>query len=670
VADGTTALNPEATAGQAITIVHFDRTSGDAAYAYIRSVGTCLVLPQHVDDLLFHEPPTLHWPTSRSSGRSSKLSENKGFTEVNRSMIAANSPSEIVRKCDELCLFLSNYIILTIFHHLNNSLKIRKRAMVGLLDNLTFDQQSEMIYLGYFNRSADAGGFSFWSGENTKAQTAGQSAPTAVKNIANSFTPQKETLALYPFLSTTSFNPNDAATVTSIGTLVDSIYLNLFGRVSDAGGRAYWVGQITTGAVGIGESVLLIANGATGADAILLQNKINIALDFTTRTNAVGIGLTSAPATLLAAAKSALSVVDGLTLKDASVTAGQAITSVYIDRTSGANVSLGSASSVADATKFSATTNFALAGSGEITINSLSSTQDLNDLTGATVSGKVSVVMASGNSTLNLDLGSTTTTGAAFTFRDTTNNGFTNGIQIAGVSAINIESYGSGTNIVAGFYPASGSSLDGLVATITGSASLVLGNPAGLFNAFGATGSKGVTINAGAFTGSLTYAGSGKGDTVVSGSGSDTFFASTNDKITTGAGADKVILRLGAFGSSTASDVAFITDFTPGTDKIAASTTANSGAHNWFDVTSIGLDTFADLASAAKQAFVGYVVAVGSESFGDVVMFKWKGQTYDAISKDGQFHTTGYADNSGTPKELIVGVNQVTQTKADFLLFG
>jgi hypothetical protein len=214
--------------------------------------------------------------------------------------------------------------------------------MVGLLDTLTFDQQSTMVYIGYFNRAADSGGFSFWSGQNTKAQGQGQSAADAIKNIANSFTPQTETHALYPFLSTATFDPKNADTVASIGSLVDGIYANLFGRTPAAndGGRLYWVNQILTGAVGIGESVLLIANGATGADATLLQNKITVALDFTTRTGMANLGITSAPPDLLLAAKSAPGVTDGIALQDAAVTAGKSITTTYINRVSGPTLTL------------------------------------------------------------------------------------------------------------------------------------------------------------------------------------------------------------------------------------------------------------------------------------------------------------------------------------------
>ena len=85
----------------------------------------------------------------------------------------------------------------------------------GLLSILSLDQQMELIYIGYFNRSADPGGFSFWEGQNAHAQAVvatggfGQSAAVALTNIANSFAPQPETINIYPFLNNPTPNFSD-----------------------------------------------------------------------------------------------------------------------------------------------------------------------------------------------------------------------------------------------------------------------------------------------------------------------------------------------------------------------------------------------------------------------------------------------------------------------------
>ena len=201
----------------------------------------------------------------------------------------------------------------------------------GLIGLLNVNQQLEMIYIAYFNRAADGGGYTFWEGQNFQAQAAGQSAAQALTNIANAFTPQPETYALYPFLATPNLNLNTPSGQAGLKTFINSVYANLFGRAPDVGGKAYWVGQITSGAVGLGAAALAIANGATGADAIEVRNKIAVALDFTTRTEAAGLGTTTPySSSFIPAADSVLTGVDGTALNDASVTAGMNVTTAYI----------------------------------------------------------------------------------------------------------------------------------------------------------------------------------------------------------------------------------------------------------------------------------------------------------------------------------------------------
>jgi V8-like Glu-specific endopeptidase len=200
-----------------------------------------------------------------------------------------------------------------------------------LFGSLNSGQQLELIYIAYFNRAADGGGNTFWSGQNTTAQNAGQSAATALTNIANSFEPQPETIALYPFLGGTNINLNTPTAQAGFSTFINSVYGNMFGHAPDTAGKTYWVGQITSGAVGLGAAALAIANGATGSDAIELLNKLAVAVDFTSRTAAAGLGVTGAlPLSFLTAASSVLNVVDGTSLNDASVTAGKSATTTYI----------------------------------------------------------------------------------------------------------------------------------------------------------------------------------------------------------------------------------------------------------------------------------------------------------------------------------------------------
>ena len=166
------------------------------------------------------------------------------------------------------------------------------------LTSLSLDQQTELIYIGYYNRAADAGGFNFWEGQDATAQAGGQSAAVALTNIANSFAPQAETEAIYPFLSNPNPNFSNPTVQAGLATFVGNVYENLFDHAADSGGLSYWTGQIETGAVGLGAAVLAIA-GPPGSDATILQNKITVALEFTNLTSAANVGITSGPSALV-----------------------------------------------------------------------------------------------------------------------------------------------------------------------------------------------------------------------------------------------------------------------------------------------------------------------------------------------------------------------------------
>ena len=202
---------------------------------------------------------------------------------------------------------------------------------VGLVATLTVSQQLEAVYIAYFNRAADSGGDAFWSAQSTAAQDGGASSTITLTNIANSFAPQPESIALYPFLGVTNLSLSSTAGQTGLSNFISGVYGNLFDRAPDVAGQAYWVAQITSGSVGLGAAALAIANGAMGSDAIEMQNKITVALDFTTRTAAANLGKTTPLASsYLKAASSVLSGIDGTSLEDASVTAGENATTAYI----------------------------------------------------------------------------------------------------------------------------------------------------------------------------------------------------------------------------------------------------------------------------------------------------------------------------------------------------
>ncbi len=199
-------------------------------------------------------------------------------------------------------------------------------TVAGLVDGLSPSEQLELIYIGYFGRAGDAYGFSFWSQQSVIAQNAGQSPAEALSNIANAFQPQPETLSQYPLLGRSNLDFSSPSVVLEVGNLVRDVYLNLFDHLPDADGKAYWTGQITSGAFPIGKAILAIANGAIGSDAAILLNKIATATDFTSRTAEAGLGFAPSSDFLATAAW----VLEPISQEVASISLGQDITTSFV----------------------------------------------------------------------------------------------------------------------------------------------------------------------------------------------------------------------------------------------------------------------------------------------------------------------------------------------------
>jgi hypothetical protein len=104
--------------------------------------------------------------------------------------------------------------------------------------SLTSGELIAATYAAYLGRAADAGGYEYYVGVFEK-NLPNQGAAAALAPIAHSFALSAEAKALYPFL----VNPG-GATDAQIAAFVGSVYDNLFDRPTDAGGSAYWVGQI------------------------------------------------------------------------------------------------------------------------------------------------------------------------------------------------------------------------------------------------------------------------------------------------------------------------------------------------------------------------------------------------------------------------------------------
>ena len=146
---------------------------------------------------------------------------------------------------------------------------------------LSVEEQIAATYVAFFGRGADADGFEFWVNEFTVGSQT-QSPATLFANIASSFGISEEARGLYPFLA----NPLSASDV-QIGDFLHSVYDNLFGRVPDAGGIAYWTGQVRAAlAEGrfVGSVLVDIISGAQntpdGQDITTLMSRVAVGLHY------------------------------------------------------------------------------------------------------------------------------------------------------------------------------------------------------------------------------------------------------------------------------------------------------------------------------------------------------------------------------------------------------
>jgi len=118
----------------------------------------------------------------------------------------------------------------------------------------------QKAYIAYYGRPADPAGLNFWT-------TAGTSSTTML-TIMRDFGASAEFAALYGSGTNAAF--------------VNAIYRNVFGRDADAGGLNFYVNALTNGSITRADVVFNVLNGATGADATIVANKVDFATQYTT----------------------------------------------------------------------------------------------------------------------------------------------------------------------------------------------------------------------------------------------------------------------------------------------------------------------------------------------------------------------------------------------------
>jgi len=122
----------------------------------------------------------------------------------------------------------------------------------------------QRLYVAYFNRPADPVGLAHW--EAQLPATAATQAQLAA--IAAGFSGSAEYAALYAGQSNTS--------------IVNNLYLNLFGRAAETAGLLSWAGKLTAGTETFASIALQLTYSAQGTDATAIANKLTAANSFTT----------------------------------------------------------------------------------------------------------------------------------------------------------------------------------------------------------------------------------------------------------------------------------------------------------------------------------------------------------------------------------------------------
>lgn len=119
-------------------------------------------------------------------------------------------------------------------------------------------QQVQDLYVAYFSRAADRGGFDHWT-----SLLDGNTANPTLQTISGGFAASAEYKAEYSQATNAE--------------KVNAVYQNLFSREAEQTGRDFWVKALDSGAMTIDNAVTTIAAGAQGTDLYAFRAKVNVA---------------------------------------------------------------------------------------------------------------------------------------------------------------------------------------------------------------------------------------------------------------------------------------------------------------------------------------------------------------------------------------------------------
>jgi hypothetical protein len=159
----------------------------------------------------------------------------------------------------------------------------------------------QRVYVAYYGRPADPAGAGWW-GEQLAANNGNLDA------LIQQFGTSQEFDERYGSLD--------------YGTLLDTIYQQMFGRFPDPGGKAFYLGKLQSGAMSLQSITLNVLDGSQNEDLQTVANKLEVAsyitaqianrgLDYTSDDIATAWGILSAVNSNLQSADTAIGIADG-----------------------------------------------------------------------------------------------------------------------------------------------------------------------------------------------------------------------------------------------------------------------------------------------------------------------------------------------------------------------
>ncbi|WP_434658181.1 DUF4214 domain-containing protein [Sulfurimonas sp. NW9] len=128
-----------------------------------------------------------------------------------------------------------------------------------MLNRTQVEDEISGLYLTTIGRAADSAGVAYWTDQVMNGNM-------SVAEVGQSFFDQPEVQAKYDGLDTTAF--------------VSAVYENVLGRPADTAGLDYWVEQLDGGAFSQDRFIEAVNNGATGDDALRLENMKIVGYDY------------------------------------------------------------------------------------------------------------------------------------------------------------------------------------------------------------------------------------------------------------------------------------------------------------------------------------------------------------------------------------------------------